>query len=91
MIEIILLIISILFGTVFITSPKKKPTPTPIPTVKPKKRVRFNLSHAQTSHAQTNHVTSELMRQKAELSRNNFPGNELLHVNKFNLPPSVNY
>ena len=86
MIEIILLIISILFGTVFITSPKKKPTPTPIPTVKPKKRVRFNLSHAQT-----NHMTSELMRQKAELSRNNFPGNELLHVNKFNLPPSVNY
>ena len=86
MIEIILLIISILFGTVFITSPKKKPTPTPIPTVKPKKRVRFNLSHAQT-----NHVTSELMRQKAELSRNNFPGNELLHVNKFNWPPSVNY
>ena len=86
MIEIILLIISILFGTVFITSPKKKPTPTPIPTVKPKKRVRFNLSHAQTSH-----MTSELMRQKAELSRNNFPGNELLHVNKFNLPPSVNY
>ena len=86
MIEIILLIISILFGTVFITSPKKKPTPTPIPTVKPKKRVRFNLSHAQT-----NHMTSELMRQKAELSRNNFPGNELLHVNKFNWPPSVNY
>lgn len=86
MIEIILLIISILFGTVFITSPKQKPTLTPIPTVKPKKRVRFNLSHAQTNHA-----TSELMRQKAELSRNNFPGNELLHVNKFNWPPSVNY
>lgn len=88
MIEIILLIISILFGTFFITSPKKKPTPTPIPTVKPKKRVRFK--EPIMSHAQTNHVTSELMRQKAELSRNNSPGNELLHVNKFNWPPSVN-
>ena len=87
MIEIILLIISILFGTVFITSPKITPTPTPI--VKPRKRVRFK--EPIMSHAQTNHVTSELMRQKAELSRNNFPGNELLHVNKFNCPPSVNY
>ena len=43
------------------------------------------------SYSQTNHVTSELMRQKAELSRNNSPGNELLHVNKFNWAPSVNY
>ena len=31
------------------------------------------------------------MRQKAELSRNNFPGNETLRVNKFNWAPSVNY
>lgn len=86
MIEIILLIISAIVGVVLMSVPKIEPTPTPIPTVKPKKRVRFNLSHAQTNHA-----TSELMRQKAELSRNNFPGNELLHVNKFNWAPSVNY
>jgi hypothetical protein len=84
MIEIILLIISAIVGVVLMSVPKIEPTP--IPTVKPKKRVRFNLSHAQTNHA-----TSELMRQKAELSRNNFPGNELLHVNKFNWAPSVNY
>ena len=84
MIEIILLILSAIVGVVLMSTPKIKPTPTPTP--KPKKRVRFNLSHAQT-----NHVTSELMRQKAELSRNNNPGNELLHVNKFNWPPSVNY
>jgi len=84
MIEIILLIISAIVGVVLMSTPKIKPTPTPTP--KPKKRVRFNLSHAQTNHA-----TSELMRQKAELSRNNNPGNELLHVNKFNWPPSVNY
>ena len=61
------------------------PTPTPKPIIKPKKRVRFNLSHAQT-----NHITSELMRRKAELSRNNSPGNELIHVKKFNWSPSVN-
>lgn len=85
MIEIILLIISVIVGFSLIPSPKIEPTPTPTPTVKPRKRVRFNLSHAQT-----NHVKSELMRQKAELSRNNNPGNELLYVSKFNWPPSVN-
>ena len=84
MIEIILLIISAIVGVVLMSTPKITPTPTP--TIKPKKRVRFNLSHAQT-----NHVTSELMRQKAELSRNNSPGNELLYVNKLNWAPSVNY
>ena len=84
MIEIILLIISAIVGVVLMSVPKIEPTPTP--TIKPKKRVRFNLSHAQTNHA-----TSEMMRQKAELSRNNSPGNELLHVNKFNWAPSVNY
>ncbi len=83
MIEIILLILSAIFGMVFMSTPKMTPTPTP--TTKPKKRVRFNLSHAQT-----NHVTSELMRRKAELSRNNSPGNELIHVKKFNWSPSVN-
>ena len=83
MIEIIIVFVFLILG--FFTM-SKTPDITPTPTPKPRKRVRFNLSHAQT-----NHVTSELMRQKAELSRNNFPGNELLHVNKFNLPPSVNY
>ena len=83
MIEIILLILSAIFGIVFMSTPKMTPTPTPV--IKPKKRVRFNLSHAQT-----NHVTSELMRRKAELSRNNSPGNELIHVKKFNWSPSVN-
>ena len=86
MILLILLIISAIVGAFLISIPKIEPTPTPTPTIKPRKRVRFNLSHAQT-----NHVTSEMMRQKAELSRNNHPGNELLHVNKFNWPPSVNY
>ena len=85
MIEIILLILSAIFGMMFIATPKITPTPTPKPVVKPKKRVRFNLSHAQT-----NHVTSELMRRKAEMSRNNNPGNELIHVKKFNWAPSVN-
>ena len=83
MIEIILVLVTLVL--VYFTI-MKTPTITPTPTPKVEKRVRFNLSHAQT-----NHVTSELMRQKAELSRNNFPGNELLHVNKFNWPPSVNY
>jgi hypothetical protein len=83
MIEIILLILSAIFGMVFMSTPKMTPTPTPV--IKPKKRVRFNLSHAQT-----NHVKSELMRRKAELSRNNSPGNELIHVKKFNWSPSVN-
>ena len=69
MIEIIFLILSSILGMVFMSIPKMTPTPTPTPS-KPVKRVRFNLSHAQT-----NHITSELMRQKAELSRNNFPGN----------------
>ena len=87
MIEIILLIISAIVGVVLMSVPKIEPTPTP--TIKPKKRVRFK--EPIMSYAQTNHVTSELMRQKAELSRNNNPGNELLHVNKFNWPPSVNY
>jgi len=86
MILLILLIISAIVGAFLISIPKIEPTPTPTPTIKPRKRVRFNLSHAQT-----NHVTSEMMRQKAELSRNNHPGNELLHVNKFNWAPSVNY
>jgi hypothetical protein len=85
MIEIILLIISAIVGFSLMSGPKIEPTPTPTPMIKPKKRVRFNLSHAQT-----NHVKSELMRQKAELSRNNNPGNELLYVNKFNWAPSVN-
>ena len=85
MIEIILLILSAIFGMIFMTTPKMTPTPTPKPIIKPKKRVRFNLSHAQT-----NHITSELMRRKAELSRNNSPGNELIHVKKFNWSPSVN-
>jgi|TARA_Y100000992_G_scaffold299228_1_gene265690 hypothetical protein len=67
----------------------RTPNPTPTPTIKPKKRVRFK--EPIMSHAQTNHVTSELMRQKAELSRNNFPGNETFRVNKFNWAPSVNY
>ena len=87
MIEIILLIISAIVGVVLMSTPKIIPTPTP--TIKPKKRVRFK--EPIMSYAQTNHVTSELMRQKAELSRNNFPGNELLNVNKFNWAPSVNY
>jgi hypothetical protein len=83
MIEIILLILSAIFGMMFMVTPTITPTPTP--ATKPKKRVRFNLSHAQT-----NHITSELMRRKAELSRNNSPGNELIHVKKFNWSPSVN-
>ena len=87
MIEIILLIISAIIGVVLVSIPKINPTPTP--TIKPKKRVRFK--EPIMSYSQTNHVTSELMRQKAELSRNNSPGNELLHVNKFNWAPSVNY
>lgn len=86
MILLILLIISAIVGAFLISIPKIEPTPTPTPTIKPRRRVRFNLSHAQTNHA-----TSEMMRQKAELSRNNHPGNELLHVNKFNWAPSVNY
>ena len=86
MIEIILLILSAIVGMIIMGTPKPTPTPTPKPAIKPKKRVRFNLSHAQT-----NHITFELMRQKAELSRNNFPGNETLRVNKFNWAPSVNY
>jgi|TARA_B100001175_G_scaffold235309_1_gene201682 hypothetical protein len=89
MIEIILLIISAIIGVVLVSIPKINPTPTPTPTIKPKKRVRFK--EPIMSYSQTNHVTSELMRQKAELSRNNSPGNELLHVNKFNWAPSVNY
>ncbi|OUX67228.1 MAG: hypothetical protein CBD38_03325 [bacterium TMED178] len=84
MIEIILLILSSVLGIFFMSIPKMTPTPTPTP-FKPIKRVRFNLSHAQT-----NHVTSELMRRKAEMSRNNYPGNELIHVKKFNWAPSVN-
>lgn len=71
----------------FMKTPNMTPTPKPINKLinKPKKRVRFNLSHAQT-----NHITSELLRRKAEESRNNIPGNELIQVNKFNWSPNVN-
>jgi hypothetical protein len=89
MIEIILLILSTILGMFFMKTPNMTPTPTPKPIIKsinkPKKRVRFNLSHAQT-----NHITSELLRRKAEESRNNIPGNELIQVNKFNWSPNVN-
>lgn len=89
MIEIILLILSTILGLFFMKTPNMTPTPTPKPIIKlinkPKKRVRFNLSHAQT-----NHITSELLRRKAEESRNNIPGNELIRLNKFNWSPNVN-
>ena len=82
MIEIIIVLVTLVLGYFTIM---KTPTITPTPTPKVEKRVRFNLSHAQTNHA-----TSELMRQKAELSRNNFPGNELIRIPQFNWAPSIN-
>ena len=42
------------------------------------------------SHAMTNHGTVEIMRRKAELSRNNNPGNEFIRTSQHNWPPSVN-
>lgn len=85
MIEIIIVFIVLILGFFTIT---KTPNITPTPTPKPKKRVRFQ--EPIISHSMTNHATSELMRRKAELSRNNNPGNEFINTAQYNWPPSVN-
>ena len=82
MIGLILFIASTIF--LIITSIKRVPTSTPRPILK-NKEVEITMSHAMT-----NQVTSELMRQKAELSRNNYPGNELFPSKRVHWSPSVN-
>ena len=83
MIEIIIVFIVLALGFFTMT---KKPYMTPTPT--PAKRVRFQ--EPIMSHAMTNHGTVEIMRRKAELSRNNNPGNEFIRTSQHNWPPSVN-
>ena len=83
MIEIILLIITAIVAFFTIVE-----TPVMTPTPHPKKRVRFK--EPIMSHSMTNHATAEIMRRKAELSRNNHPGNEFIRTAQYNWPPSVN-
>lgn len=82
MIGIILFVASAIF--LIISSIKRVPTSTPSSILK-NKEVELTMSHAMT-----NQVTSELMRQKAELSRNNYPGNELFTSKRVHWSPSVN-
>lgn len=84
MIGIILLLASTILLIIMSINSVTTPTPTPKPILKNKK-VEMVMSHAMT-----NHITSELMRQKAELSRNNYPGNEYVTVKKISWAPSVN-
>jgi len=85
MIEIILFIISAIVAFFTIAG---TPVMTPTPSPKPVKRVRFK--EPIMSHSMTNHATAEIMRRKAELSRNNHPGNEFIRTAQYNWPPSVN-
>lgn len=82
MIGIILLIASTIY--LIIMSTKRVPTSTPRPILKNKK-IEMTMSHAMT-----NHITAELLRQKAEISRNNYPGNETVPIKKVSWSPSVN-
>lgn len=82
MIGIILFVVSTIF---FMTVLQKKvPISTPRPILK-NKEVELTMSHAMT-----NQITSELMRQKAELSRNNHTGSEMPSSRRVHWSPSVN-
>jgi len=85
MIEIIIAFITFILGFFTII---KIPSMTPTPTPNIRKRVRFQ--EPIMSHAMTNRATSEIMRRKAELSRNNNPGNEFTSTPQYNWAPSVN-